>query len=90
MYQKLNQVTRPFRFPIPRCNNAAADLGAMVKYLILVDMYCGFWQVVAAEDSKPKMAFFVPGGIKTWSIMPMGLLNSHAIFVAMMAKLQQK
>ena len=59
-------------------------------YTIIADMFNGFWQLVAAEDAKPKIAFFVPGGMRTWNVMPMGLLNAHAVFVAMMAKLKEK
>ena len=53
-------------------------------------MFNVFWQIVATKDAKPKIAFFMPGGMRMWNLMPMGLLNAHAVFVAMMAKLKEK
>ena len=31
-YQKLNQVTRPFAFPIPLCDNAVQEINTQVLY----------------------------------------------------------
>ena len=86
-YRKLNQVTRPFTFPIPRCDDAVMDLPADAKFRILTDMFSGYWQIVVEKGSRPKLAFFTPDGKVRWTVMPMGALNSHAIFVAMMTDL---
>ena len=45
-YQKLNQATCPFNFPIPRCDDTIQDIGIEAKYFISVDMDSGYWQVV--------------------------------------------
>ena len=37
-YQKLNQVTCPFTFPITRCDDAIQDIDIKAKYIISVDM----------------------------------------------------
>ena len=89
-YRKLNQVTRPFTFPIPRCDDAVSDLPADAKFKILTDLMAGYWQVLLELASRGKLAFFTPTGKVRWKVMPMGFLNSHAIFVAMMTVIQKE
>ena len=90
-YRRLNQVTKPFTFPIPRCDDAVADIGPDARYMLSMDMDAGYWQVgVDEQASREKLAFFTPQGKKHWTVMPMGSLNAHAVFVAMMTKLQAK
>ena len=87
-YRRVNQVSRPFIFPVPRCDDAVDDLGPYAKCVISFDLDCGYWQVTLEEGSRAKLAFFTPNGKRRWTVMPMGFLNSHAIFVAMMATMQ--
>ena len=49
-YQKLNQVTYPFAFPIPLYNDAVQYIDTEVNYFISVDMDSGYWQVVVKEE----------------------------------------
>ena len=88
-HRKLNTVTRPFTFLSQRCDDAVNDLGH-AKYFIVMDLAWGYWQVELHEGSKSKTGFFAPNGKKRWSRMPMGALNSHATFCAMMEKLKKK
>ena len=88
-YRQLNAVTRVFAFLSPRCDDAVNWLGN-AKYCIVMDLAWGYWQVPMHPNSRPKTAFFVPGGKKRWTRMPMGWINSMAIFNAMMAKLSKK
>ena len=89
-YRRLNQVTRPFVYPIPRCDDAITNILPKFKVFLSFDMDCGYWQLAMEENSKAKTAFFTPNGKKRWTVMPMGFLNSHAIFVAMMAVLKDE
>jgi hypothetical protein len=89
-YRKLNQVTRPFTFPIPRCDDAVDDLPPWAQYFISTDMNAGYWQIEADPETRHKLAFFTPTGKKCWTVMPMGALNAHAVFVAMMSILQKQ
>ena len=59
-YQKLNQVTCQFTFPLPRCDDTVQDIDTEEKYLIAVDMDLGYWQVVAEEEARKKLALFTP------------------------------
>ena len=45
-YQKLNQVTRPFTFPITLCYDKVQDIETEEKYSIEVDIDSVYWQVV--------------------------------------------
>ena len=49
-YQKLNQVTYPFAFPIPLYNDSVQYIDTEVNYFISVDMDSGYWQVVVKEE----------------------------------------
>ena len=88
-YIRLNQVTKPSDYPIPRCDDATmAGFGA-AKFFILLDAYSGYHQVAIAEDSRVKTAFHAPHGRKyQWKVMPFGLRNAPAIFIAMMHDLK--
>jgi hypothetical protein len=89
-YRKLNQVTRPFKYPIPRCDDAVEDIDSEAKWFIAVDMDSGYWQLVAEPAARAKLAFYTPNGKKRWTVMPMGALNSAATFCAMMETLKQE
>ena len=46
-YWKLNQFTHPFTFPIPSCDDAVQEIDTAENCVIAVDMYSGYWQLVA-------------------------------------------
>ena len=86
-YQKLNQVTRPFTFPIPRCDDAVQDIDIESKYFIAMDMDSGYWQVLSEEEERERLTFLNPDGKRRWKVMHIGDLNADPTFVAMMMKL---
>ena len=88
-YRKLNAVTRPFTFPIIRCDDAVREIGDS-KYFITMDLDSGYWQVACEEKSKAKLAFFTPIGKKRFKTMPMGATNAHPVFVALVAKFKEE
>jgi hypothetical protein len=59
-------------------------------FFIAIDLDSGYWQVVVEKEAREKLAFFTPGGKKRRKVMPMGMLNSTPVFVAMMLELQGK
>jgi hypothetical protein len=89
-YRRLNQIVRPFAFPIYRCDDTVADILSWAKFFLSFDLDCGYWQVELDAESRERTAFFTPNGKMHLTVMPMGFLNSHAIFVAMMEKLKEK
>jgi hypothetical protein len=72
-------------YPIPRCDDAVTNISPRFKHFISFDLACGYWQVTLDRLSRDKTAFFTPNGKMRWTVMPMGFLNSHAFFLAMMA-----
>ena len=51
-YQKLNQVTLQFSFPIPRCNYVVQEINKGEKYFISVELDSGYWKLVAEEETQ--------------------------------------
>ena len=88
-YRKLNAVTRPFTFPIIRCDDAVREIGDS-KFFITMDLDSGYWQVACEERSRAKLAFFTPTGKKRFRAMPMGATNAHPVFVALVAKFKKE
>lgn len=88
-YRRLNAVTRPFTFPIVRCDDAVREIGGN-KYFITMDLDSGYWQVKCEERSKAKLAFYTPTGKKRFKSMPMGATNAHPVFVALVAKFKEE
>ena len=60
-YRKINAVTHPDPFPIPRIKEMIDSL-AGARYLTTLDLIKGNWQVPVGESSRPKTAFVIPLG----------------------------
>ena len=54
-YQKLNQVTQTFAFPMPLCNDTVQDMDTEEKYFIAVEMDSGYWQLVVGEEARERI-----------------------------------
>ena len=87
-YQKLNQFTRPFAFPIPRCNDSVQDINTEESYFISLEIDSGYWKVVAEEEAQERLEFSTPDGNQGCKVMHIGALNPAPKFVAMTMKLQ--
>jgi hypothetical protein len=88
-YRKLNEVTRPFAFPVMRCDDAAEKAGD-AAYFITMDLDAGYWQVNMRKSARAKTAFYTPRGKKRFRSMPMGAKNAHPAFVAMVTTFEDK
>ena len=60
-YQKLNQVTRIFTFPIPRCDDAVQDIYTEENHFSAVYTDSGYWQVLAKDEARKKTGIFRSG-----------------------------
>lgn len=86
-YRKLNSITKPFEYLIPRCGDAISVL--MIDgdeiWIITVDACQGYHQVVVRKVDQEKLAFFTPNHKKyTWNVMLFGPTNAPAYYTAMM------
>ena len=63
-YRRLNQVTLPFEYPIPRCDDAINDFGDSNSrlYFISLDNKTGYHQIGVRYADQSKLAFFGPDG----------------------------
>jgi hypothetical protein len=92
-YRALNQVTLPFEYPIPRCDDAIDNFGdsAGRLYFISLDNKTGYHQISVRQIDREKLAFFAPNGKKyTFGVMPFGPRNAPAYYTAMMAFFQDE
>ena len=86
-YRKLNAVTKPFQFPIPRCDDAITVLGcgAVIIWIISLDARQGYHQVAVRLSDQEKLAFFTPDDLKyCFTVMPFGPTNAPGFYTAMM------
>ena len=86
-YRKLNSITKPFQFPIPRCDDAVMILswGAGDIWIISLDARQGYHQVSVRPSDREKLAFFAPNDRKyCFNVMPFGPTNALAFYTAMM------
>ncbi len=90
-YIRLNQITRPANYPIPRCDDATAAGYGNASFFILLDADSGYHQIRISKLSRPKTAFHGPYARKyQWCVMPFGLKNAPVIFVAFMHDLKEQ
>ena len=91
-YRALNQVTLPFEYHIPRCNDAIDDFGDSAGHLFFIslDNKTGYHQILVRLIGQDKLAFFAPDRNKyTFKVMPFGPRNAPAYYTAMMNCFQE-
>ncbi len=87
-YRKLNAVTRPFAFPITRCDDAILKMESR-KFNATTDLNCGYWQMSMDQASEEKTAYFISEGKKHFKRMPMGIRNAAPAFTQMIIVLEK-
>ena len=87
-YRRLNTVTPPDAYPMPRIDDLIDRLGG-AKYITTLDLAKGYWQVPVAEKDKPKTTFTTPFGLYQFRVMPFGLSGAPATFQRTMDRLIQ-
>jgi len=85
-YRRVNLLTVPDPFPIPRIEDLVDRVGR-AKFLTKVDMTRGYWQVPLDDYSGPISAFVTPSGHFQWRFLPFGLRNAPATFSRLVVKL---
>ena len=84
-YRKVNNVTVPDAYPLPRIDDLIDKVGR-AKFLTKLDMTRGYWQVPLDDLSVPITAFVMAQGHFQWRYMPFGLRNAPATFQRLMDK----
>jgi RNase H-like domain found in reverse transcriptase/Reverse transcriptase (RNA-dependent DNA polymerase)/Integrase zinc binding domain/Chromo (CHRromatin Organisation MOdifier) domain len=82
-YRALNAATERNRYPLPRTDELFDQLRG-ARYFSKIDLRTGYWQIRMAAGSVSKTAFTSRHGHYEWLVLPMGLTNAPAEFMAMM------
>lgn len=61
-YRKLNAVTEPDVYPMPRTDDML-DILSKAKYLSSFDLTRGYWQIPFEKDAQKKSAFITDMGL---------------------------
>ncbi|GBM62985.1 Transposon Ty3-I Gag-Pol polyprotein [Araneus ventricosus] len=87
-YRKLNSVTRAEYFPLPNIEERVKAV-ASAKYITVIDLTKGYWQIPLSPQAQKYAAFSTPFGSYRPLTMPFGLLNAPYCFSKFMATLSQ-
>ena len=82
-YRRLNDVTLPDSYPIPRVQECLDALEGATWFSTL-DCTSGFFQVQNHPDDMDKTAFICSKGLFAFRVLPMGLVNSPATYQRLM------
>ena len=83
--RKVNAVTKPSRFPLPRIEDILDSL-AGARYFSSLDLQSGYWQIRVAEQDRPKTAVITPSGLFQFVRMPFGLSGAPSTFQMAMSR----
>ena len=78
-YCKFNVVTTPDPFPIPRVEDLLNGMSS-AKFITILDLARGYWQVPMEPASRAKTAFSTDFGKYEFMVMPFGLVGVPATF----------
>ena len=82
-YRKMNAVTKPDAFPLPRIDDTIDSLHGCSLFTTL-DLASGYWQIALDEQDSCKSAFSCPLGLYEFTVLPMGVCNGPATFQRVM------
>lgn len=82
-FRKLNCVTKPDSYPLPRVDDCVDRLGS-ARFVSKFDLLKGYWQVPLTQRAKELSAFVTPDGLFQYRRMPFGLSNTGATFQHLM------
>lgn len=82
-YRKVNSVTKPDSFPLPRMEDCVDQVGA-ARFVSKFDLLKGYWQVPLSPRAREISAFITPTGLFSYSVMSFGLRNAPATFQRLM------
>ncbi|XP_059226882.1 uncharacterized protein LOC131998537 [Stomoxys calcitrans] len=78
-YRKLNSITEPDRYPLPRIDDLL-HAAKSTKYMTTLDLQSGYYQIAVNEKDRDKTCFITPFGLFRFTRMPFGLRNAPATF----------
>ena len=85
-YRRLNAMSKADAYPMPWVDELIIQLGR-AKYISMLDLTKGYWQVPVAKEVQHKTAFTTPFGLYQFRRMPFGLQGAPATFQQLMDRL---
>jgi len=82
-FRKVNAVTKPDSFPLPRMEDCVDQVGG-AKFVTKLDLLKGYWQVPLTDRAREIASFITPGGLYSYNVMAFGLRNAPATFQRLM------
>lgn len=82
-FRKINAVTKPDSFPLPRMDDCVDRVGS-ATFVTKLDLLKGYWQVPLTERASEICAFVTPDHFLQYTVMPFGLRNAPATFQRLM------
>lgn len=82
-YRKVNEVTKPDSFPLPRMEDCMDAVGS-ARFVSKLDLVKGYWQVPLTPRAQEISAFIMPSGLYSYKVMSFGLRNAPATFQRLM------
>ena len=82
-YRKLNTVTKPDSFPLPRMEDCI-DLVGSARFVTKIDLLKGYYQVPLTKRAQELSAFVTPSGLYSYNVMSFGLRNAPSTFQRLM------
>ena len=82
-YRKVNAVSKPDAYPLPRMEDCIDQVGA-ARFVSKFDLLKGYWQIPLTDRAKEISAFITPSGLFSYTVMSFGLRNAPATFQRLM------
>lgn len=82
-FHKVNTVTVPDSFPLPRMKDCIDSIGPAV-YITKLDLLKGYWQVPLTPRVSEISAFATPDHFMQYTVMAFGMRNASATFQRLM------
>ena len=79
-FRKLNKITKVDPKPMTMAEDLFRRLSGM-KYLSMIDLTNGYWQIPVALEDVYKTAFVTPDGQYEFLRMPFGMVKSRTTLV---------
>ena len=85
-FRKVNAVTIPDAYPIPRIDDLIDSIGTST-FVSTIDLLKGYYQIPLTDSARKISAFITPEGLFEYTVMPFGMTNAVATFQRLMNNL---